>query len=69
MYKALHPRDDIDRLYVTRKEGKGFASIENCENAFLQGLQGLKDNIKRARKDWLHLRETKQTIQRSTEQQ
>ena len=20
-YKALHPRDDIDRLYVTRKEG------------------------------------------------
>ena len=21
MYKALHPRDDVDRLYVSRKEG------------------------------------------------
>ena len=22
MHKALHPRDDIDRLYVSRKEGE-----------------------------------------------
>ena len=22
MYKALHPRDNVDRLYVSRKEGK-----------------------------------------------
>ena len=30
MHKALHPRDDVDRLYVSRKEGgRGFASIEN----------------------------------------
>ena len=21
MHKALHPRDDVDRLYVSRKEG------------------------------------------------
>ena len=28
--KALHPRDDVERLYVSRKErGKGFASIED----------------------------------------
>ena len=23
MHKALHPRDDTDRLYVSRKEGGG----------------------------------------------
>ena len=28
MHKALHPRDDVDRLYVSRKEGgRGLASI------------------------------------------
>ena len=30
MHKALHPRDVIDRLYVTRNEGRtGLTSIEN----------------------------------------
>ena len=30
MHKALHPRDDIDRLYVSRKEvGRGTASIKD----------------------------------------
>ena len=30
MHKALHPRDDADRLYVPRKEGgRGLASIED----------------------------------------
>ena len=30
MHKALHCRDAIDRLYVSRKgEGRGFASIKN----------------------------------------
>ena len=29
-YKALHPRDDVDRLYVSIKEGgRGFTSIED----------------------------------------
>ena len=32
MYKALHPRDDIDRLYVSRKEGR-------------RGLDNIKDNV------------------------
>ena len=27
MHKALHPRDDVDILYVSRKGGRGFASI------------------------------------------
>ena len=26
MHWALHPKDDIDRLYVSRKKGEGFAN-------------------------------------------
>ena len=30
MHKALHPRHDVDRLFVSRKEGgRGLASIED----------------------------------------
>ena len=38
MHKALHPRDDVDRLYVSRKEGgRGVASIEDSVDASIQG--------------------------------
>ena len=38
--KALHPRDDIDRLYVPRKEkGRGLVSIEDYIDASLLGLE------------------------------
>ena len=34
--KALHPRDDVDRLYVSRKEGgRGLASIEESVDSSL----------------------------------
>ena len=37
--KALHPRDDVDRLYVPRKEGgRGLASIEDSVDASIQRL-------------------------------
>ena len=40
MHKALHPRDDVDRLYVSRKEGgRGFASIEDTVDASIQRLE------------------------------
>ena len=39
MHKASHPRDDIDRLYVSRKErGRGLASIEDRVDASIQRL-------------------------------
>ena len=39
MHKALHPRDDNDRVYVSRKEGgRGFASIEDSVGASIQRL-------------------------------
>ena len=41
MHKALHPRDDINRLYVLRKEwGRGLASIEDSVDASIQPLEG-----------------------------
>ena len=40
MHKALHPRDDVDRQYVSRKEGgRGLASIENSVDASIQRLE------------------------------
>ena len=47
MHKALHPRDNIQSLYVSRKEGgRGFASIEDSIDATIQ----LEDDIKRTKK-------------------
>ena len=40
MYKVLHPRDDVDRLYVSRKEGRrGLACIEGSVDASIQWLE------------------------------
>ena len=41
MHKALHPRDDVDRLFVSRKEGgTGFISIDTS-------IQRLEDYIEK----------------------
>ena len=43
--KALNPRDDVDRLYVPRKEGgRGLARIEDSVDA---SIQRLEDNIEK----------------------
>ena len=40
MHKVLHPRDDVDRLYVSRKGGiRGLANIEDCVDAWIQRLE------------------------------
>ena len=40
MHKVLHPRDNVDRLYVSRKEGgRGLASIEDTVDASIQLLE------------------------------
>ena len=40
MHKALHPRDDVDRLYVSRKQGgRRLASIEDSFDASIQRLE------------------------------
>ena len=41
MHKALHPRDDVDRLYASRKEGgRGLASIEDSVDTSIKRLEG-----------------------------
>ena len=45
MQKALHPRDDVDRRYVSRNRGgKGLASIEDSVDA---SIQQIDDNIEK----------------------
>ena len=40
MQKVLHPRDDVDRLYVSRKEGgRGLASIEDSVDTSIQRVE------------------------------
>ena len=40
MYKALHHCDDVDRLYVSRKEGgRGLACIEDSVDALIQRIE------------------------------
>ena len=48
MHKALHPRDDVDRLYVSRKEGgRGLASIEDSVDVSIQRLEDYKEKHER----------------------
>lgn len=40
MYRTLHPRADIDRLYITSKEGvRGLTTIEITYTIAKEGLQ------------------------------
>ena len=40
MYGALHPKSDVDRLYIPRKEGgKGLVSIEDCVEVAIRGFE------------------------------
>ena len=56
MQKALHPRDDVNRPYVSRKElERGLASIEDSVDVLIRRLE---DYIKRAEENWLHWPET-----------
>ena len=53
IHKALHPKDNVDRLYVSRKEGRrGFDSIEDSVDAFIQRLEDYIE--KRTRTDYSH---------------
>ena len=39
MYKALHPRDDIERMYVSRKEGGRGLAVKDSIDASIQRLE------------------------------
>ena len=46
MDKVLHMNEDIYRQYVSRKEGRGLASMEDCVDATTQGLKEFRENSK-----------------------
>ena len=40
IYGALHPKSDVDRLYIPTKEGgRGLISIEDCVELAIRGLE------------------------------
>ena len=49
MHKALHPRDEVDRLHVSRREGgRELASIEDSVDASIQWVEDYIGKHKRA---------------------
>ena len=46
LHKALNPRNNIDILYVSRKEGK------SIDHSIYTSIQGLEDYIKK-KEEWL----------------
>ena len=45
MHKALHPRNDVDRLYVSRK--KGGRVLVNAKDSVEASIQRLEDYIEK----------------------
>ena len=67
MHKALHPRNDVDRLYVSRKEGgRGLTSIEDSVDV---SIQRLEDSVQNTMEDSLQPSETILTTRWPTEWQ
>ena len=52
MHKALHPRDGVDRLYVSRKEGE--KDLPASKTAFTHRFNDAKTTQKNTNKDWWH---------------
>ena len=49
MNEALHPRDETERLYVSRKE-RGI-KLESIENSVDTSIRRFEDGIKTAKKE------------------
>ena len=56
MHKALYPWHDVDRLYVSRKEGeRGLASIDDSVDASIQRLEDYVEKYEGHQKQyWQH---------------
>ena len=61
MHTALHPRHNVDRLYVSRNGGRGLVSIQGSVDMSVK-----RTLHKKVKKDWLQRPET-QTTPGSTE--
>ena len=67
IHKALHPRDNFDRLYVSRKEGRrGLTSFEDSVDA---SIQQLEDNLEKCGERLITATKNKTDNRGPTEQQ
>ena len=71
IYGALHPKSDVDRVYILRKEGgRGLISTEHCVELAVRGLEVYVHGsevrlIQAARGDKIHGLETAIALKRS----
>ena len=71
IYGALHPKSEVDRLYIYRKEGgRGLISIEDCVELAIRGLKVYVDRseerlIQAARGDKIDGLESASVLKRS----
>ena len=71
IYGALHPKSDVDRLYIPRKEGgRGLISIKDCVELTIRGLEvyvhGCEERlIQAAREDKIDGLEAASVLKRS----
>ena len=68
IHGALHPKSDVDRLYIPRKEGgRGLISIEDCVELAIKGyVHGSEERlIQAARGDKIDGLETASVLKRS----
>ena len=65
MHKVLHPRDDVDRLYVPRKEGE--EDLSALKTVLTHQYNDLETLQKSAEEDWLQPPETILTTREPTE--
>ena len=70
IYGALHPKSDVDRLYIPRKGGSGLTSIEDCVELAIKGLKvyvhgSEKRLIQAAREDEIDGLEAASVLERS----
>ena len=48
IYEALHPKSDVDRSYIPRKEGgRGLIAIEDCDELVIRGLEDVHGSEER----------------------
>ena len=67
IHKALHPRDDIDTLYVSRKEGE--RKLTTTDDTLDVSIRGFKGFIKKNKERLITAAKTVLTTLGQTEQQ
>ena len=66
MHKVIHLRDNIDRLYMSRKEG--FSGLASIEDSIATAIRGIEDNTKKKEQRKTNFSDQKQHKQHEDQQ-